>query len=49
MVDITVELLENLLRQHHIPLDPYLECHAAKVAAERGASYAQSLTHGVKK
>jgi beta-phosphoglucomutase len=48
-IDITVELLQKLFREHRSPLDPYLERHAAKVAAERGASYAQSLTHGVKK
>ena len=47
--DITVELLKTLFKNHRSPLDPYLERHLAKVANERGGSYSQSLTHGVKK
>jgi len=34
--DITVELLNKLFRECRSPLDPYLERHLAKVAAERG-------------
>ena len=46
--DVTVDLLRTLFREHRSPLDPYLERHLAKVAAERGAVYNQSLTHGKK-
>lgn len=47
--ELTVEKLQELFRNHTSPLDPYLERHLAKVANERGGSYSQSLTHGVKK